>query len=55
MLVRKNQSQFQNIAFLLVNKQILIDFYSLTFWQKDTFNFGASLKYLATLCVLTLR
>ena len=35
MSVRKNQSQFQNTAVLLVDIQILIDFYKLTFRERE--------------------
>ena len=43
MSVRKNQSQFQNMSFPLINNQILIDFNALTFREKETFNFCTSL------------
>ena len=46
MLVRKNQSKFQNTAFLLVEIQIVIEFYGLTFPEKDVLIFGTSLSRL---------
>ena len=44
MSARKKQSKFQNTTvFLLVEILILIDFYALTWWEKDTFKLGTSL------------
>ena len=43
MLARKNQSEFQNTVFLLVEILILIDFYGLTWWEKETFKLGTYL------------
>ena len=39
MSVHKNSKQSQNTAFLLVEIQILIGFFALTFWEKETFNY----------------
>ena len=39
MSARKNQSKFQNTASFLVEIQILIDFYMLT-WEKETSKLG---------------
>ena len=41
--MRKNQSKFQTTAFLPFNIHILIDFYAMTFLEKEAFNFGTSL------------
>ena len=39
-------SKIQNTAFLFVDIQIWIDFYLLTWREKDTLKLGASLLYL---------
>ena len=46
MSAQNNQSKFQNTAFLLVDIQIMIDFYALTWWEKDAFKLGNSLAAL---------
>ena len=43
MLERKDQSKFQNTAFLLVIIQICIGFFVLLCREKETFKFGYSL------------
>ena len=43
MSVHKNNSQFESTDFLLVNDQILIDFFALKFQGKDAFNLGTFL------------
>ena len=43
MVARKNQSQYQNSAILLVDNQILIVFYTVTWQEKETIKLGTSL------------
>ena len=43
MSVRKNQAEFQNTALLLVDIQIVIEFYKMTLPEKGTFDFVTSL------------
>lgn len=38
--------ELQNTALLVVEMQILIDFYGLTLWEKDTFKLNTSLSVL---------
>ena len=41
-----DQTKFQNTALEVENKIILIDFYAMTWWEKENFKLGTSLLML---------
>ena len=54
MSVHKNESRSQNTASLLVDNKIWINFYALTWQEKETFKLGSSLQHLIIYTISTI-